>query len=331
MTSPACLNTSPDFPGNLSAYADVALASSTCPDGTSGSLADCTLAPPTPSISNNPQAYTDFSQTNSYNVQFDASSATAGTYTFHVHANSSDNNLTGYGWGYGGGVDLSVTVTNPQPTCNPDDSLNVTFSQPASASVTFCNSGTSIPVIISANDTSNKITSLTASVNNADITGSLAISGIGGQSVGATGSYAAGPVGAYTFDANAATQCTQGQASVTVDSIYNISGLQGPLAAGQKPKKGHTVPIQFNPMDCKGSPVPYDSTVEVVVSGPLTLDTTPTSCTGTGCGTGSSSDVTWNATTGYSSNLMTSSTVGTYSVNIYFGGVLNYHATFTTQ
>lgn len=339
MQSPYCLNTSPNFPGTLSVYTDVALDSDICPDGSSGSGATCNLEAPVATITNNPQQYIDFGQPQTYQANFDATNATAGTYTFHIHANASDpdqthqngNNLDGYGWGYGGGVELTVTVTNPQSTCDPNDQLNVSFPTPHSGNVNFCSGGTNIPISISASDTSNLITSLTASVNAGDVTGSLAILGLNTVSAAATGSYNASSVGAYVFNAVAKTACTQGEANVTVDVVYVISGLDGNLGSGQKPKHGHTVPIQFTPKDCSGNLVPYDSTVEVKVydsSNTLVEDSTPAACTGSACGTGTSSHVTFTAGQ-YQANSVPPA-VDTYTVKIYFGGVLNFSTTFTT-
>lgn len=339
MTSPKCLNTYPAFPGSLTVYTDVKLDSAVCPDGSSGTTATCTLIAPVASISPDAQTYDDFGQTKIYNVHFDAANATAGTYAFQVHANASDPDeqhlngdaLDGVGWGYGSGAALTVTVTKPSSTCDPTEALNVSFSQPQTGNVKFCNGGTTIPVSAIASDTSNLIKSLLVSVNSADITGSLSVAGIGTTSATATGNYTAGPVGAYLFEANATTACTQSSGSATVKLIYDISGLLGPLANGQKPKKGHTIPIQFNPKDCSGNPVPQDSTVEVKVYGSKTMDATPTACSGTGCGNGTSSFVTWSATTGYQANFDTDSTAGTYTLEIWFGGVLNYTNTFITQ
>lgn len=345
MQSPMCLNTYPNFPGTLPVYTDVGLDSSMCPDNTSGSTATCTLVAPQASLPNNPQSYTDFGQTHLYTAHFDASNATPGTYVFHVHANASDpdnthqngDNLGGYGWGYGGGVELTVIVTQTQQTCDPNDTLNVAISQPQNNSkVTFCNGGTAIPVSTSAGDTSNPITSLTAKVNAADITGTLTTTGLGSLNVTANGTYTAGPVGAYTFEADAATACTTGSASVNVALQYNISGLLGPLANGMKPKKGNNVPIQFIPKDCTGNPVPQDSSVHVMVydsANNLLQNATPGSCTGPNCGNGSSSYVSYGAAAPgeYQSNFKTGNTAATYTVQIWFGGIVNFSTTFSTQ
>ena len=184
MTSPACLNTG-TFPGTLPVFTDVALDTASCPDGTSGDDASCVLVAPLVSISNNPQQYTDFSQTQTYNIHFDTSNgATPGTYSFHVHANASDpdgthqngNNLGGTGWGYGSGVELTVFVTT-QHACDVNDVLNVFFTQPQAGNVNFCNGGTSIPINVTAGDTNNKVTSLSATVNSNPF-GGLTVSGL---------------------------------------------------------------------------------------------------------------------------------------------------------
>jgi hypothetical protein len=343
MQSPMCLNVD-TFPGILPVFIDVALDSAMCPDNSSGSTATCVLTAPQASIANNPQSYTGFGQTRTYTAHFDATNATPGTYYFHAHANASDpngshqngDNLGGYGWGYGSGVQLTVIVTKKQQTCDPDDMLNVAIVQPQNNSkVTFCNGGTAIPVSITASDTSNPITSLTAKVNAADISNSLTTAGIGSLNVTATGTYTAGPVGGYSFTADAATACTTGQASAFMTLQYNISGLLGPLANGMKPRRGNNVPIQFIPKDCGGNLVPYDSSVHVMVydsSSNLLQDATPTGCTGPSCGSGNSSYVSYDAVKGqYQSNFKTGLTAGTYGVQIVFGGVINFSTTFSTQ
>jgi hypothetical protein len=343
MTSPTCLNSYSTFPGTLAVYTDVALDSSTCPDGTSGSGATCPLTAPVASISNNPQDYSAFGQAQTYNVNFEATNATPGTYTFQVHANGSDPDNTGlnhdqagsYGWGYGSGVELTVFVTT-QNSCDPNDVLHVSFTEPQAGSVTFCTNGTDIPVNVTAGDTNNLITSMSVSVNNSDITGALSVTGLGTNAATAAGNYTSGKVGAYLFKANAATACTTGSAGpVEVDLVYAISALQGPLANGQKPKKGNKVPIQLTPLDCTGNPPAYDSSVHVIVydsSNNLLQDATPGSCTGSSCGSGNSSYVTYTATSGqYQSVFQTGSVAGIYSVQIWFGGVPNFSTTFTTQ
>jgi len=342
MTSPACLNTYPNFPGTLPAYTNVSLDSSTCPDGTSGSGATCTLTAPVASITNNPQSYTAFVETQTYNINFDATNATPGTYTFHVHADASDPNNTHqngdtlgtYGWGYASGVELTVFVTT-QNTCNSSDILDVFFTQPQAGSVNFCNGGTSIPIDVTAGDTNNLITSLTVSVNNTNISG-LSVSGLGTTSATATGSYTAGPVGAYLFRASAATACTTGSAGpVEVDLVYVIPDLLPPLGSGAKPKAGNAVPIKFVPTDCGGNPVPYDSSVhiQVYLGSTLLQDSFAGGCTGSSCGSGASSYVQYDSTTGqYSTVFQTGNTTGTtYVVEVWFGGVVNFQTTFTTK
>lgn len=342
MTSPTCLNSYSTFPGTLSVYGDITLDASTCPDGTSGTTATCTLVPPVAAITNNPLAYTAFGQTQTYNVSFDATSATRGYYTFHVHANASDPNqqglnqsLSGYGWGYGGGAEVTVIVTEPQATCLTSDALNVSFSQPDAGNVTFCSGGTSIPIDISAADTSNLITSLAASVNSTDISSSLTITGLNTTTVTGTGSYTAGAVGAYKFNATAHTACTTGSADVTVDLVYAISDLLPPLGNGAKPKAGNAAPIKFIPTDCSGAAVPYDSSVHIKVYQGTSLlqDATPGGCTGGSCGTGGSSNVQYDSTTGqYSTVFQTGNTAGiTYTVQVWFGGVMNFQTTFMTK
>ena len=344
MQSPMCLNTFPNFPGVLPVSIDVALDSAMCPDNSSGINATCVLTAPLATIPSNPQSYTDFGQTKTYSVNFDSSNATPGTYYFHVHANSSDpdnthqngDNLDGYGWGYGSGAELTVIVTKKQQSCDPNDALNVAIPQPQNNSkVTFCNGGTNVSVSVSASDTTNPVTLLKGKVNNADITGSLTMAGIGTLNVTGNGSYAAGPVGGYTFQADAATACTTGQATAIVALQYNISGLLGPLANGMKPRHGNNVPIQFIPKDCGGNLVPYDGTVHVMVydsSNNLLQDATPAACNGASCGNGSSSYVTYNAVTGqYQSNFKTGTTVTSYGVQIWFGGIINFSTTFSTQ
>lgn len=338
MTSPTCLNSYSTFPGTLDVSADVTLDASTCPDGSSGATATCTLVAPAASIANNPQPYSAFGQTQTFIVNLDATGATRGYYTFHVHANANDGNnslLSGYGWGYGGGSEVTVTVNQPQPTCLASDALNVSFSQPDGGNVNFCNGGTSIPVSISALDTSNLITSLAATVNGADITSGLSVSGLNTTSVTATGSYTAGPVGAYKFNATAKTACTTGSADVTVDLVYAITDLLPPLGNGAKPKAGNAAPIKFIPMDCSGAAVPYDSSVHIKVyqGGTLLQDSTPTGCTGTSCGAGGNTTVQYDATSGqYSTIFQTGNTSGiTYTVQVWFGGVMNFQTTFMTK
>jgi len=344
MQAPMCLNTFPNFPGTLPAYTDVGLDSAMCPDNSSGNAATCVLTAPLASIANNPQSYTDFGQTKTYTAHFDAANATPGTYIFHVHSNASDpdqthqngDNLGGYGWGYGSGVELTVIVTQKHQSCDVDDALNVALTQPQNNSkITFCNGGTNIPVSIIAGDTTNLITGLTAKVNNTSITNSLTASGVGTLSVTANGAYSAGSVGAYTFEADAATSCTTGSASATLALQYNIAGLLGPLSNGMKPKRGNNVPIQFVPKDCGGNLVAYDGTVHVVIydsANNLLQDATPSGCSGPNCGPGSSSYVSYNATTGqYQSNFKTGNTAANYAVYIWFGGVGNFATTFSTQ
>jgi hypothetical protein len=341
MTSPTCLNSYSTFPGVLSVYTDVSLGSSTCPDGSSGSTATCTLTPPVASITNNPQQYSDFGQTQTYSVHFDATNAAAGTYTFHVHANASDPDqqglnqvLNGFGWGYGGGTDLTVTVVQPKQTCDPNDTLNVSFANPKNGNQNFCTGGTNMAVNISASDTSNPITSLTASVNTTDITGSLASVGIGTQSASLSGSYQASKVGAYQFVADAATACTQGSAEADVNLVYVISGLQPPLASGSRPKGGSAAPIKIIPRDCSGSVVPFDSSVHIVVynsAGTLLQDSFYGGCTGTKCGAGNT-NVQYDASTGqYSTIFQTDSGINTYLIKIFFGGVDNFHTNLSTS
>lgn len=339
MTSPTCLNSYSDFPGTLSVSTDVALGSSMCPDGSSGATATCSLVAPVASITNNPQAYSDFGQTQTYGVHFDATNATAGTYTFHVHANASDGDnqaLNGFGWGYGGGTDLTVTVGQPKQGCDINDSLNVAFVSPVNnASVNFCTGGTGINLNINATDTSNLITSLTASVNTTDITNSLAATGLGTQSVNLSGSYQAGKVGLYQFVANAATACTTGSAEADVNLVYVISGLQPPLASGSRPKGGSAAPIKIIPRDCSGSVVPFDNTVHIDVytsAGALLQDSFYGGCSGTKCGAGGNTSVQYDASSGqYSTIFQTDSGANTYIIRIFFGGVDNLHTNLSTS
>ena len=343
MTSPTCLNSYSVFPGPLSVYTDVALGSSMCPDGSSFPTATCTLVAPIATITNNPQQYTDFGQTQTYGVHFDAASATAGTYTFHVHANASDPDqqklnqvLDGFGWGYGGGTDLTVTVGQPKAGCDVNDNLTVAFVSPANnANVNFCTGGTSINLNINATDTSNLITSLTASVNTTDITGTLAATGLGTRSANLSGNYQAGKVGIYQFVADAATACTTGSAEADVNLIYVISGLQPPLASGSRPKGGSAAPIKIIPRDCSGSIVPFDNSVHIDVynsAGTLLQDSSYGGCTGSKCGAGGNTSVQYDASTGqYSTIFQTDSGVNTYLIQISFGGVVNFHTNLSTS
>ena len=341
MTSPACLNTN-NFPGTLPVFTDVALDTASCPDGTSGDDATCVLVAPLASISNNPQQYTDFSQTQIYNIHFDTSNgATPGTYSFHVHANASDpdnthqngDNLGGTGWGYGGGVELTVFVTT-QHVCDANDLLNVSFTAPQAGNVNYCNGGTVIPINVTAGDTNNKIISLSATVNNAPF-GGLTVTGLNSALATGTGSYTAGPVGSYTFVANAATACTTGSGSAVVNVIYAITDLLPPLGSGGRPIHGNPVPIKFVPTDCTGNPVAYDSSVHIQVYNStgttLLQDSFIGGCTGA-CGPGQSSYVFYSAVTGqYLASFKTGSIPGiTYTVKVLFGGVVNFSTTFMT-
>jgi hypothetical protein len=341
MTSPACLNNYPVFPGTLPVYTDEALDTAVCPDGTSGDDATCTLVAPVATITNNPQSYSDFSQTQTYNIHFDATNATPGTYSFHVHADASDpdgthqngDNLSGYGWGYGSGVELTVFVTTAY-TCNPNDVLNVLFTAPQAGNVNYCNGGTTIPINVTAGDTNNKITSLSATVNSNPF-GGLTVTGLNSSMATGTGNFTAGSVGAYTFVANATTACTTGSGSAVVNVVYVIPDLLPPLGSGGRPLHGSNVPIKFIPQDCTGNPVAFDNTVHIQVYNStgttLLQDSFAGGCTGS-CGPGQSSWVVYNSLTGqYLAGFRVGNIPGTtYTVKIVFGGVVNFSTTFMT-
>jgi hypothetical protein len=343
MTSPTCLNGFPTFPGLLPVYADVTSGSATCLDGSSGSNATCTLTAPVPTITNNPLSYTDFGQTQTYQVQFDAKNATPGTYTFHVHANAADpneqhwngTNLGGYGWGYGSGLDLTIVVRTPSTDCS-GDLVNVNLANPGN--VQFCTAGTSVPISFTATSTKSVITGVSADVNGSYAI-SLTTSPLNQATVTATGSFAAPGVGGYTANAYGIDACgVTGSATQNFGVIYVISGLQPPLAGGSKSKGGSDAPIKFIPTDCTGALIPFDNTVEVKVwlgspgIGTLEQDSTMTTCSALQCGSGANTLVRYDATTGqYITNFTTLAGAKTYTVQLIFNGYVNATFNFSTS
>jgi hypothetical protein len=280
------------------------------PDGSSAAAAEALVSFSVPTL-----LFTALNQAQSVNVTFTATGSTIpGDYSYAIQAAPPG----GLGWGVGNHT-LNVEVS--EPTAVDLTPPNVSITAPIDGtSLVFCAAGVAVPVTVTAIDAESVVTSVAADVNGSP----LVLSFAAGHNVTATGSFTASGVGVYSVNASATSAGGTGNASqVSVTVQYNTIWLP-PLALGKTGKGGSTVPVKVTARDCTGAFV-HDESVRITVheGAALKLD----ALFGESADSVRIDDIDGH----YITNFQTESGPHTYTVNVYFNGLLHTSRNFSVR
>lgn len=251
IVSPDSLNKAGDeaLPGGI--VVTVRINATSWPAGSSQADAESMVSASPTSLT-----YTALNQTQNTDISVAvAVGAVVGDYTYSIQGVPP----TGLGWGLG---EHSLTISAGEPDVTDTTPPIVSIVEPADgAAIVYCSGGTPVDIEFESVDPESAITSVAATVNGASVT--LDATGLGTNSVTATGVFTAYGIGAYTVVASATSQGGTGDATADFTVNYVVGWLP-PLSLGKTSKGGSDVPIKFTARDCNNEFV-HDENVTVVV------------------------------------------------------------------
>jgi len=241
------------------------------------------------------------------------SSTIPGDYVFTIQADGPN----GIGWGNASHT-LNVTVSEPVVSDTTPPAVVITSPTEGQA-FTFCSAGTTVPVIISANDAESLVSSVWAKANNVP----FAVSFPGASNnVTANGSFTASGIGSYSLQAWAQSAGGTGESAVVNVSVNYVMSWLPPLSLG-KVISG-ALAIKFAARDCTGAFVADQRvSVEVFENGVSKFVAT--------FGDGSDAVRIDEVQGQYITNFKPAAGVHTYTVKVFFGGFEQASKNFTTK
>jgi hypothetical protein len=236
-----------------------------------------------------------------------------GDYVFSVQADGPN----GIGWG---NASHTLTVTVAAPVVSDSTPPAVVITSPVDQhALTFCPTGTVVPVTISATDPESLVTSVWATASHV----SFAVDFAGASNnVVATGSFKATEIGLYPLQAWAKSTGGTGQSEVITVSVNYVMSWLPPLSNGKV--IGGALPIKFAARDCNGTFV-ADNRVSVEVWEDNIRQFVASS------GDGSDAVRIDEVQGQYIANFKPASGVHTYTVKVLFGGFEQASKSFTTK